>query len=226
MLVGYGIFHHADQFGPVFSQFNSSFKQDIGTIGFIGILAIFLRAFSMGGGTYTGIEAVSNGMQIMREPRVQTGKRTMVYMAASLAFTASGLLICYALFQIKPLEGRTLNAILADEVFRSWPAGIWIALITILSEGALLMVAAQAGFVDGPRVMANMATDFWLPRRFAMLSERLTMQNGVFLMGIASIILLFYTNGSHFCSCCHVFHQCFSNFFFIPVRDDSLLSSR
>jgi len=196
LLIGYGVFYHTDQFGPVFNQFNSSFKHDIGTIGMIGIMAIFLRAFSLGGGTYTGIEAVSNGMQIMREPKVQTGKRTMVYMAASLAFTASGLLICYALFQIKPLEGRTLNAILADEIFRNWPLGVWIALITILSEGGLLMVAAQAGFVDGPRVMANMATDFWLPHRFAMLSEQLTMQNGVLLMGIASIILLFYTNGS------------------------------
>ena len=142
------------------NQFNGSFKQDIGAIGFIGVLAIFLRAFSLGGGTYTGIEAVSNGMQILREPRVQTGKRTMLYMAVSLAFTAAGLLICYALFQIKPAEGRTLNAILADEIFHNWPLSSWIVLITIISEGALLLVAAQAGFVDGPRVMANMATDF------------------------------------------------------------------
>ena len=46
-----------------------------------------LRAYSMGAGTYTGIEAVSNGLPILREPRVQTGKRTMLYMAVSLAFT-------------------------------------------------------------------------------------------------------------------------------------------
>ena len=160
LLILYGIFYHADQFGLVLNQFNGSFKQDIGAIGFIGVLAIFLRAFSLGGGTYTGIEAVSNGMQILREPRVQTGKRTMLYMAVSLAFTAAGLLICYALFQIKPAEGRTLNAILANEIFRNWPLSSWIVLITIISEGALLLVAAQAGFVDGPRVMANMATDF------------------------------------------------------------------
>jgi len=196
LLIAYGIFYHADQFGLVLGQFNSSFKQDIGAIGFIGILAIFLRAFSMGGGTYTGLEAVSNGMQIMREPRVQTGKRTMLYMAVSLAFTACGLLICYALFNIKPVEGRTLNAILANEVFHNWPLSYIIVFVTILSEGALLLVGAQAGFVDGPRVMANMATDFWLPHRFSMLSDRLTMQNGIVLMGFASIILLLYTNGS------------------------------
>lgn len=196
LLIGYGIFSHANQVGPVFSQFNSSLKMDMGSIGFIGILAIFLRAFSMGGGTYTGIEAVSNSMQIMREPKVQTGKRTMAYMALSLAFTASGLLICYALFQLKPDEGKTLNAILAEEVFRNWPLGGWIAFITIFSEGALLIAASQAGFVGGPRVLANMATDFWVPRRFAMLSEQLTMHNGILLLGVASIILLFYTHGS------------------------------
>jgi signal transduction histidine kinase len=51
-------------------------------------LQLFYRAYSLGGGTYTGIEAVSNGLQIMREPRVETGRRTMAYMAVSLALTA------------------------------------------------------------------------------------------------------------------------------------------
>jgi amino acid transporter len=196
LLISYGILDHSYQFGSLVGEFKGSIKEDVSTIGYVGMLAIFLRAFSLGGGTYTGLEAVSNGMQIMREPRVQTGKKTMAYMALSLAFTAAGLLICYALYQIKPIEGRTLNAILADNIFGSWPLGGWIVLITILSEGALLIVGAQAGFVDGPRVMANMATDFWLPRRFAMLSDRFTMQNGVLLMGGASLLLLLYTHGS------------------------------
>jgi hypothetical protein len=69
-------------------------------------------------------------------------------------------------------------------------------LITILSEGALLMVGAQSGFAGGPSVMANMAIDSWLPRRFASLSERLSMQDGVLLMGSAALLLLLYTNGS------------------------------
>ena len=183
LLIGYGVSSHAGQLVHLTNEIQGSLKQDILSVGFIGIIAIFLRAFSIGGGTYTGIEAVSNGMQIMREPRVQTGKRTMAYLASSLAFTAGGLLLCYYLFRIMPEEGRTMNAILADNMFSGWPMGGWIALITILSEGALLVVGAQAGFVDGPRVMANMATDSWLPRRFSALSERLTMQNGVLLMG-------------------------------------------
>jgi hypothetical protein len=132
----------------------------------------------------------------MREPRVQTGKRTMLYMATSLAFTAGILLLCYLLIGVKPVEGRTLNSVLADTLFSGWPMGQGIAFITIFSEGALLLVAAQAGFVDGPRVMSNMAIDSWFPHRFAALSERLTMRNGIVLMGIAAVALLFYTGGS------------------------------
>ena len=196
LLIGYGLGTHLGEIGPVLEKYRGNVNQDLLTIGFVGIMAIFLRAFSMGGGTYTGIEAVSNAMNVMREPKVQTGKRTMVYLAVSLAVTASGLLFCYALFSIKPVEGRTLNAILADRTFSGWPLGRLLALITLLSEGALLMVGAQSGFVGGPSVMANMAVDSWLPRRFSALSERLTMQNGVLLMGAASLAVLFYTHGS------------------------------
>ena len=44
--------------------------------------------------------------------------------------------------------------------------------------------------------MANMAVDSFLPHRFAALSERLSMQNGVLLMGVAALAMLFYTQGN------------------------------
>jgi len=196
LLIGYGLFTHIGEFETVAQRYQTNISADLSTIGFLGILAIFLRAFSMGGGTYTGIEAVSTAMHVMREPKVQTGKRTMLYLAVSLAVTASGLLLCYSLFDIKPVTGRTLNAILADSTFSGWYLGAVLAFITILSEGALLVVGAQSGFAGGPSIMANMAKDSWLPRRFSALSERLTMQNGVLLMGVASIAVLLYTKGS------------------------------
>jgi hypothetical protein len=162
----------------------------------VGVLAIFLRAYSLGGGTYTGIEAVANGMQIMREPKVKTGKRTMAYMAISLAVLSGALFTCYLLWNIHPVPGQTLNAVLATSVFGSWPFGELLALVTIFSEAALLCVAAQTGFIDGPRVMANMAIDSWLPRSFALLSERLTMTNGILLMGGSALLLMLFTHGS------------------------------
>ena len=158
------------------------------------MLLLFLRAYSLGGGTYTGIEAVSNGLQIMREPRVATGKRTMALHGASRSrSTASGILVALpAAADASPCGGKTMNAVLAEQVFGRWelgglPVGYWLVLTTLISEGALLFVAAQAGFIDGPRVMANMAVDSCFPHRFAALSERLTMQNGVLLMGVAAL---------------------------------------
>lgn len=195
MLCG-GFFSNMTSVCPLAQDVWSGFSHDFATIGLLGILAIFLNAYSLGGGTYTGIEAVSNGLQNLREPRVSSGKRTMLYMAVSLALTAGMLFICYLLFKVRPVEGRTLNAVLADMVYGGWPLGGCIAFLTIFSEGALLLVAAQAGFVDGPRVMANLAIDSWFPRSFASLSERLTMRNGIVLMGAAAIAVLLYTRGS------------------------------
>jgi len=124
LLLGYGILSHTDEIGPVVQGVRSMMREDLATVGALGVLAIFLRAYSMGAGTYTGIEAVSNGLQIMREPKVQTGKRTMAYMASSLAVTASGLFLCYLLWRVVPAEGKTLNAILATSMFGHWPAEI------------------------------------------------------------------------------------------------------
>lgn len=169
-------------------------------LGLIGVMALMMRAYSMGGGTYTGIEAVSNGLMIMREPKVQTGKRTMALMAVSLALTAGGLVIAYLLMHTVPVHGKTMNAVLIESFagglhVGEWRIGAGFVLVALVSEAMLLFVAAQAGFIDGPRVMANMATDSWLPHRFAQLSDRLTMQNGVLLMGLASVMALLYTGG-------------------------------
>ncbi len=68
-------------------------------IGWVAAVSLFLRAYSLGGGTYTGIEAVSNNVQTLREPIVRTGKLTMFYMATSLAFTAGGIILLYLLWQ-------------------------------------------------------------------------------------------------------------------------------
>ena len=202
IIIGWGIIAHVNHMGEVFHEVQGGLHTDLSTIGKGAVALILVRAYSLGGGTYTGIEAVSNGLQIMREPRVATGKRTMVYMAASLALTAGGIILCYLLWNVSYIDdNHTMNSLLADKVAGGWhlfgwhigPAFVFIAL---LSESLLLFVAAQAGFIDGPRIMANMAHDSWFPHRFSALSDRLTMQNGVLLMGISSFLVLLYTHGA------------------------------
>ena len=167
-------------------------------VGWFGMLAVMLRAYGLGAGTYTGIEAVSNAVNTLREPRVQTGKRTMVYMAVSLSFVVGGLLLAYLLYQVTPVEGKTLNAVLFEKLTAAWPENLSKAFVIAAmgSSAALLVIAAQTGFVGGPRVLANMAVDRWMPTRFATLSDRLVTQNGVVLMGLAALVIVLSTSAA------------------------------
>ncbi len=191
---------HLGAVAEIVHEARTGVQTGMATLGAAGLMSLFLRAYTMGAGTYTGIEAVSNGLQIMREPLVETGKRTMLYMATSLAITAGGIMFCYLLLHVTPVDGKTMNAVMTERFVAniSWlsPAiGHGFILITLISESVLLLVAAQAGFVDGPRVMANMAHDSWLPHRFALLSDRLTILHGIIVVSASAILTLLYTRG-------------------------------
>ena len=124
----------------------------------------------------------------------------MVYMATSLAFTASGILLCYLLYQVQHEPGRTLNASLFSTVFGALfgiDSGVttFLVIAILLTEAALLIVAAQTGFIDGPRVLSNMSLDSWTPHRLSHLSDQLVTRNGIWFMGLASLGFLLYTHG-------------------------------
>ncbi|MBK9375122.1 MAG: APC family permease [Holophagales bacterium] len=200
LLIAFGIGGHASAMPEVVAATARETRETWTALGAFGTLALLLRAFSMGGGTYTGIEAISNGLQILKEPRVQTGRRTMLYMAVSLSLTAGGLILCYLLAGVHRVPGRTLNAVLTEKLATEalGPGSLagGFLLLTLVAEGALLFVGAQAGFLDGPRVLSNMAIDSWVPHRFSLLSDRLVTQNGILVMGGAAIGILLYTGGS------------------------------
>ena len=199
-LILFGIFTHGSAMGHILGDTVADTRGAVGELGWLGVSLVFLRAFSLGGGTYTGIEAVSNSTDILREPRVETGRRTMLYMATSLAFTAGGILLCYLLNDVQHQPGRTLNASLWATLAGGWKFGDFhvggaVVVFTLITEGALLFVAAQTGFVAGPRTLGAMAVDNWVPKRFAHLSERLVTQNGVVGMGVAAMLVLLYSRG-------------------------------
>jgi amino acid transporter len=236
---------HAGDIGSLASDVSTHVKDDMKNpaIGWWFLLSMLMKAYSLGAGTYTGIEAVSNSMAVMREPRVATAQRTMIYMAVSLAITAGGLMLAYLLFELdlkkhaaanpapavmttaidpsdshaapehklNSLEAlkhdrkQTLNDLLvqwfvggAEKVVNKENAG-WLGnmfrYITILSEAVLLLVAAQAGFIGGPKCLANMAHDSWVPHWFGSLSERLSSHYGILLIGLSSIAALYVTRG-------------------------------
>lgn len=200
IVLGYGIFSHGQEIPAIVGASIDDVRQaaSAGSLG--ALFLVFVRAYTMGGGTYTGIEAVSNSMSVLREPKVATGKRTMLYMAVSLAITAAGILFCYMLWHVRPEPGRTLNAVLIRNIAASWNLhpGAFTAFVTatLFAEAALLVAAAQAGFVGGPAVLSNMANDGWVPKRLAHLSDRLVTSNGVVLMSAAAAAFILGTRGS------------------------------
>ena len=200
ILIVYGILNHASGLPSLIPDTLAETGKLAGETSWMFVAALFLKAYSLGGGTYTGIEAVSNNVQSLKEPRVRTGKLTMLYMAASLAFTAGGIILLYLLWHATPVDGSTLNAVVFTSILAEMGFtghGMSIALVVVLAtEAGLLFVAANTGFLGGPAVLANMATDSWMPHKFRYLSTRLVTQNGILLMGAAAIFILLLSRGA------------------------------
>ena len=199
-LIVYGIARHADGITGLWPASVQDAQALSSEMGVAFVIALFIRAYGIGGGTYTGIEAVSNSVNLLREPRVRTGKWTMFYMALSLSFVAGGIILLYLLWNAQPVEGQTLNAmvfgaILADWHWGSLHVGQWLLVATLLFETGLLFVAANTGFLGGPTTLANMAVDHWTPHRYAELSDRLVTKNGILLMGLAALAVLLWSGG-------------------------------
>ena len=200
-LIVYGLIAHAGEFAVIVPKTLEDTRELTTNLGWTGAAALLLLAYSQGGGTYTGLEAVSNNVNVLAEPRVRTGKLTMMYMAMSLAFTAGGIIILYLLWSSVPVDGKTLNAVLFGDIIRSfgWESD-WATegavIVTLAFEAGLLLVAANTGFLGGPAVLSNMAGDSWVPHKFRYLSTRLVTENGILVMGIAALGILVWTQGS------------------------------
>lgn len=193
----YSIWTHAGEIPEVVRNVGHETSSSISQIGFFATFVLLMKAYSLGAGTYTGIEAISNGLPVLRDPKVETGKRTMNYMAVSLSFMVLGLMTAYLLYEVNHVPGKTLNAVLFAKMTAGWNvSGTVFLLITLISEALILFIAAQTGFLGGPRVLANMALDRWFPTRFASLSDRLVTQNGIILMGLAAFFTMFLAHGS------------------------------
>ncbi len=197
-IIFYAIFTHIPEIGPVAAATTVEIKSCVSQIGFLGMVLLLLRSYSMGAGTYTGIEAVSNAVPVLREPSVETAKKTMRYMAVSLSFVVIGLVLGYIFYRVTPSEGKTLNAIFFENATESWKGslGYIFIIVALVTEAALLFVAAQTGFLGGPRVLANMALDRWFPTRFSTLSDRFVIQNGILIIGGIAMLIMTLTGGS------------------------------
>ncbi len=195
-LIFYGILAHKSTLPYVINNTLTETHSLSHQMGWVFVVALLMRSYSLGSGTYTGLEAVSNNVNRLAEPRVKTGKWTMLYMAVSLSFTAGGIILLYLLWQVHAVPNQTLNAVVFHSILGDSSFG-HIALIIVLAlEAGLLFVGGNTGFLAGPSVLANMAVDSWVPSRFRQLSSRLVTQNGIVVFGIAALLILLWSSGS------------------------------
>ena len=200
-LISYGVYAHFERLPRLVPDTINETAALARNTGWLTVVGIMMLAYSQGGGTYTGLEAVSNNVNTLAEPRVTTGKWTMLYMATSLAFTAGGIMLLYLLWEVTQTPGQTLNAVLFQSIIEHLNLGSPVAnhaglLLVLVTEAALLVVAANTGFLGGPAVLSNMAADSWVPRHFRELSSRLVTDNGVVLMGVAALAVLVWSQGN------------------------------
>ncbi|MBL0318012.1 MAG: APC family permease [Alphaproteobacteria bacterium] len=200
ILLGYGISVHFNGMDDILPNAINETTKTASTMGWVALLALFFKAFSLGGGTYTGLEAVSNSLHNLAEPKVKTGKMTMFCVAISLAVMAGGIIMLYLLWGVQHVEGETLNASVFKLITADWQiAGFSLSPVVVgvalALEAGLLFVAANTGFIAGPSVLATMAVDRWVPHFFTALSSRLVTKNGILLMGAAAIAALIVTHG-------------------------------
>ncbi len=199
LLLLFGIGSEAQQFAGMWDNAGTGIRSLSDQAGWTFVAAIFIRAYALGGSTYSGVESISNHVNLLAEPRVKNGRMTMFYVAISLALTAGGIILLYSLESVRPIQGQTLNAIAFSAVIAKLgldnTTSQVLLLATLSLEGAILLVAANSILIFAPLLLGNMASDSWLPHRFRNLSSRLVREDGVIFIGACAIAILIWTRG-------------------------------
>lgn len=195
LIIAIGLVLHEGQLLQLFPATVAKTQTHADKYGWLLTLSLLMRAYSLGAGTYTGIEAVSNNVNILAEPRIKTGRLTMLYMAISLSLVAGGIMLLYLVWNVKATPGQTLNAVVFGAITQNWPYHQAIMLILLGFEAGILFIASNTGFLGGPAVLANMSLDSWVPQRFSLLSSRLVTQNSIIFFGLAAMVILLGTDG-------------------------------
>lgn len=198
LVLGLAIAQRAGALGEVVASVPSDLARLAGERGTPGALGAMLRAYALGGAIYTGLEAISNGVPLLREPKVRSARRTMLLLAGVPALLIAVILGGYLLYDVRPAPGVPMNAALFERAAAGLGDGLpgrLAVAVPLLAEAALLVMAAQTGFVDGPRILGALATDRYLPRRLSRLSGRLAPAPGILVVAAIALAATALTGG-------------------------------
>jgi hypothetical protein len=154
-------------------------------------LFLILHAFASGCSALTGVEAISNGIPVFRQPSQRNAKITLIWMSVILGTLFLFITGLSHIFGLVPKEGETSVSLLSHTVFGN--SG-WYYLVQG-STALILVLAANTSYADFPRLSSLLAKDRFLPRQLASLGDRLVFSNGILGLSAAAIFLIIVFKG-------------------------------
>jgi amino acid transporter len=159
-------------------------------------LWLLCRAFASGCTAMTGVEAVSNGVPIFREPRSALAKRTLGLIIAILCVFLAGIAILCRAYGVTATEpGREgYRSVLSSLTERVVGHGAFYY-VTLFASLVVLSLSANTSFAGFPRLCRLLAADKFLPEPLMHRGRRLTFSHGIFALVALSGILLVVFRG-------------------------------
>lgn len=185
-LLIWGVYQALTQQTPIIPD-ESLTKQWDWTVSFV-----LLRAFANGCSAMTGVEAISNGVPMFKEPQVDNATATAYWMSGILGLMFIGISFLIMHFHILPLDGVTALSQVAELTFgRNW-LYYYIQITTML----VLYLAANTSFNGLPPLLSILAKDGYMPRYLASRGDRLNFSNGIILLSVVASMLMIAYGGN------------------------------
>lgn len=163
-----------------------------GTIG----LWVLLKAFANGCSAMTGVEAVSNGVTLFKEPSVKNAKATLSIIIISLICFLIGISLLSFYYRIgATVEGEPGYQSVLSQIFAAVYGRNVVYYLSIFSVILVLVLSANTSFAGFPRVCKLLSTDHYLPEIFSQRGRRLVYSGGIYVLAICSAILLILFKG-------------------------------
>ncbi|MBX3015405.1 MAG: APC family permease [Caldilineaceae bacterium] len=152
-------------------------------------LWLLLRAFAGGCTALTGIEAISNGVQAFKPPEAINANKTMVWMGVMAMSLFLGISFLATHLAIVPTETDSVLSQMTRLVTGGGFLYYWVQFFTMM----ILVLAANTGYQDFPRLSSFLARDGFLPRWMQNRGDRLVYSSGILVLAfLASLIVLIF----------------------------------
>jgi amino acid transporter len=157
-----------------------------------------LRSFANGGSSLTGVEAISNTVDLFRKPQGRNARKVLTTMAAILGFLLAGVAYLAHVTHATPYlsEYPSVLSQIARAVFGHGVIGDVGYVLVQASTAAILFTGANTSFNGFPALASFVAEDRFLPRQLMKRGYRLVFSNGIIALTALSVALLVSTGGS------------------------------